>query len=54
MIDKGFIDYCSEERATFAGKLAIDWFSFTVKERVAVESLLVAYDQMLEKLKEIK
>lgn len=53
MIDKKFIEYVIKERREFELSIHGDWMSFSKEERVNMENLLIAYDQMLDKLKEI-
>jgi hypothetical protein len=45
---KEFIEYAESEMSKF---LKERWLHLTVKERVAIENLLIAYDQMAERLR---
>lgn len=49
-VDKGFIDYVKKERSEFELSIHGDWMSFSPEERVKMEDLLIAYDQMTDKL----
>lgn len=53
-IEQSFIRYCTEERKNFSNEIADVFSEMDSSDRVVIENLLIAYDQMLDKLKEIK
>ena len=53
-IEQSFLRYCTEERKNFSKEIAELLYEMEVSDRVVIENLLIAYDQMLDKLKEIK
>lgn len=46
-----FIEFVKNERKSFSYKAAHFFFNLSADDRVVIENLLIAYDQMVEKLK---
>lgn len=50
--DADFLEYINAERKNISIELNEDWLKHTPKERVAIENLLIAYDQMADKIEQ--
>lgn len=51
MVDVEFLQYVSNERKAAVDLLSSDWLNKKLSERVLIENLLIAYDQMTERIK---
>jgi hypothetical protein len=51
-LEPGFIKFVKKERRDFSRAEHELWLSRSPKERVAIENLLIAYDQMVERLEQ--
>jgi glucose-6-phosphate isomerase len=51
---ESFEDYIKNERESFEAAIRNTWYFYNLQERGAIENLLIAYDQMAEKLEAYK
>lgn len=48
-----FLDYATAERKDFTDFFWQKWFDRSVEERVAIEDMLIAYDQLVQRLENL-